>query len=92
MLRDIRNGNDLDLFNPPDRNSSIIKVTEAIGVLKAVLSQNNVFAFAKDPDKNTPTPHWNIDNSAVSACFPNGSIGPGATNKIARMAALQLTN
>ena len=92
MLWNIRNGDDLDLFNPPDWNSSIIEVAEAVGVLEAVLSQNNVLTFAKNPDKNAPAAHRNIDNSAVSARFPNGRIGPGATDKIAGMAALQLAN
>jgi hypothetical protein len=51
-----------------------------------------VFAFAKDPDKDAPASHWNIDNSTISARFTNRSIGPGATNEIARMAALKLAN
>ena len=83
-------GNDLGIFNPPDRDSGIIQVAEAVGVLEAVLSQNDVFAFAKDPDKDAPTPHWDIDDAAVSACFTNGGIGPGAAYKIAGVAAFQL--
>jgi hypothetical protein len=84
--------NALGIFNPPNRNSSIIQITQAIGVLEAVLRQNNVLALAKDPDKHAPAAHRNIDHAAVSARFPNRSISPGATDKIARMAALQLTN
>jgi hypothetical protein len=57
-----------DVNCPAKRNSSIIQIVQAIGVLEAVLSQNDVFSFAAEQAyEDAPAHNGHVDNSAVAA-------------------------
>jgi hypothetical protein len=51
-----------------------------------------MLTFTKNTHKNTPTPHRNINYSAIRAGLSNAGVCPHTANQIAGFARLQLTN